>query len=452
MCDTLVVLGDASADGATLFAKNSDRDPREAQGIVRVPSARYLPGAVVRCTYIVIPQVERTFEILLSKPFWMWGAEMGANEHGVAIGNEAVFTKVPYDKKPGLIGMDFLRLALERSRTAAEARDVIVDLLGRHGQGGNCGYPGKLFYHNSFLIADPREAWVLETAGRHWAAEQVRDVRSISNRITIGGRWDLASSDLVSHAVDRRWCRGRDDFDFGRCYSDFLFTRFSDARRRQCRTGEFLLARKGRLAVEDLMGVLRDHGPAAGPGWTPARGLSGADVCDHAGFGPIRRSQTTGSMVSHLAPGVQTHFLTGSAAPCTSLFKPVWLGAEPPDTGPAPTGMYDEAALFWRHESLHRAVLRNYSGSLPLYAAERDTLERRFAAEAISIRDQASAERAAFSERCFMEADRAEAVWRERLAVAHLPDRRPFLYASAWRGFERAAGGRDYLRSETPRR
>ena len=446
MCDTLVVLGTASADGAALFAKNSDRDPREAHEIVRVPAAQHAPDAVVRCTYIEVPQIDQTFEVLLSKPFWIWGAEMGANEHGVAIGNEAVFTKVPYDKSPGLIGMDFLRLALERSRTAAEARDAITGLLETHGQGGNCGYPGKLFYHNSFLIADPREAWVLETAGPHWAAEKVRDVRTISNRITIGGRWDLASADLVSHAVARRWCRGRDDFDFGRCYSDFLFTRFSDARRRQCRTGEFLEARKGRLTIADLMSVLRDHGPAAGPDWSPARGFKGADVCDHAGFGPIRRSQSTGSLVSHLAPGLQTHFLTGTSAPCTSIFKPVWLGADLPDRGPAPTGTYDEAALFWRHEALHRATLRNYAGNMPLYAADRDALESRFVKEAMSLRDQSPEKRAAFSTRCFAEADEAEAAWRTRISEAGLPDTRPFLYASAWRGFERAAAPKDTRR------
>ena len=446
MCDTLVALGNATADGAVLFAKNSDRDPREAHEIVRFPAARHSPGDVVRCTYVEVPQVNHTFEVLLSKPFWIWGAEMGANEHGVAIGNEAVFTKVPYEKKPGLIGMDFLRLALERSRTAAEARDAITGLLETHGQGGNCGYPGKLFYHNSFLIADPREAWVLETAGPHWAAEQVRDVRTISNRITIGGRWDLASADLVSHAVARRWCRNRDDFDFGRCYSDFLFTRFSDARRRQCRTGEFLEARKGRLMVADLMTALRDHGPAAGPDWTPARGFTGADVCDHAGFGPIRRSQSTGSMVSHLAPGLQTHFLTGTSAPCTSIFKPVWLGGELPNTGPAPTGTYDEASLFWRHEALHRATLRNYAGNMPLYAADRDALESRFNKEAMSLRDHSQEERAAFSTRCFAEADEAETAWRKRISEAALPDTRPFLYARAWRGFERDSARKDTRR------
>jgi len=186
MCDTVVALGHVTADGARLFGKNTDREPNEAHQLLRVPAADHPAGSTVKCTYLEIPQVEHTYEVLLAKPFWIWGAEMGANEHGVAIGNEAVFTKVPYDKEPGLIGMDFLRLALERTKTAHEAFTVITQLLEQYGQGGNCGLQHRQYYNNSFLIADPREAWVLETAGRQWAAEQVRDIRTISNGITIG--------------------------------------------------------------------------------------------------------------------------------------------------------------------------------------------------------------------------------------------------------------------------
>ncbi len=130
MCDTLVAAGKATADAAVIMAKNSDRDPNEAQPLVHIPRASHQPGAVLRCTYIRIPQVAETYEVLLSQPFWLWGCEMGANECGVAIGNEAVWTREPYDTGPGLIGMDFIRLALERSATAASALETITGLLG----------------------------------------------------------------------------------------------------------------------------------------------------------------------------------------------------------------------------------------------------------------------------------------------------------------------------------
>jgi dipeptidase len=439
MCDTLVALGNVTADGVTLFGKNSDREPNEAHHLLRIPAADHPAGSTVKCTYIDIPQVAHTHAILLAKPFWMWGAEMGANEHGVTIGNEAVFTKVPYDTGPGLIGMDFIRLALERAGTARQALDVMIDLLERHGQGGNCGFQHALYYHNSFIIADPRDAWVFETAGRQWAAVQVKDVYTISNGITIGGEWDLASGDLVAYAVDRKWCKSRDDFHFGRCYSDFVFTRFSFCRERQCRTTDLLSAQRGRVTVESIMRALRDHGPSAGLDWTPARGLATVTVCWHAGFGPIRASQSVGSMVSHLAPDVQTHFVTGTSAPCTSLFKPAWLDAGLPDTGPTPTGTYDEATLFWRHEALHRATLRDYATRAALYCDERDALEGRFVQEALACRETSSAERSDLSARCFAEADRAEAHWLNCVRASGGSPRSTLHYDLAWRGFNRAA-------------
>lgn len=53
--------------------------------------------------------------------------------------------------------------------------DVITDLLEKYGQGGQCMEDQSDFtYHNSFLISDRKEAWVLETAGKYWAAERVK--------------------------------------------------------------------------------------------------------------------------------------------------------------------------------------------------------------------------------------------------------------------------------------
>ncbi len=182
MCDTLVV----ETDDGMLFAKNSDRDPNEPQLIRRHAAADHPAESSVACTWMSIAQVPHTHAVLLSQPWWMWGAEMGANEHGVTIGNEAVFNRAG-TARTGLLGMDLVRLALERADSAAGAVEVIVTLLEQFGQGGSCSHDHPGFrYDNSYLIADPDGAVVLETAGRAWATEEVTGrCRSISNGYTI---------------------------------------------------------------------------------------------------------------------------------------------------------------------------------------------------------------------------------------------------------------------------
>ena len=64
MCDTMVALGNTSSDGSVLFAKNSDRQPREAHIIVRIPRQEHQSGEKVKCTYID-DQSPVTYEVYL---------------------------------------------------------------------------------------------------------------------------------------------------------------------------------------------------------------------------------------------------------------------------------------------------------------------------------------------------------------------------------------------------
>jgi len=439
MCDTIVALGNSTLNGKVLFGKNSDREPNEAHELVIIPREKHASGSMVKCTYIEIPQVEETFQILLAKPFWIWGAEMGSNEFGVTIGNEAVFTKDPYGKEPGLIGMDFLRLALERCKTAHEALLLITDLLERYGQSGNCGFAHTMYYHNSFLICDADEAWVLETSGKEWAAEKVKDVRSISNAITIEDHWDLASAGLVSHAVEMGWCKDPAQFSFSRCYSEPVYTLFSDARSRQRCTTKNLLGQKSKITPEKMMSFLRDHADDANPDWAPDNGITGADVCMHAGWGPIRGSQSAGSMVSQLNQKDSLHWLTGTAAPCTSLFKPVWMDGGIPECGPAPKGTFDAASLYWRHEALHREILRNYPARIRMIQEEQQDFETEMLQEVSRNLNAPLKTRKELSQKYFDQAAALEKQWLEKVKANPVKGRGGALYKAAWKKFNSEA-------------
>lgn len=378
MCDSFVALPSVTKDGSILFGKNSDREPNEAQLLEYHPPGSFQPGTELRCTYITIPQVNTTHAILISRPFWMWGAEMGVNEKGVVIGNEAVFTKMPLRKEDTLTGMDLLRLGLERGRSAQTALETIVELLQTYGQGGRCGYEDKqLSYHNSFLIADPQEAWVLETAGRLWVARRIRDYYSISNGLTIGQEWDWAHPDLIPYAREKGWIKRGSEFNFSKVYSDWLYTTFSASRKRRSCSRKLLEAESGTLEVATAFQILRDHGTSD---YRPDSHLFMDRVCAHAALPLVRHaSQSTGSLVAHLTPNGNTFWVTGTSAPCTSPFKPFRFGeGNLPEFVCRGGAAYHESSLWWRHEKLHRTLLQDFSTRLPLITPERDRLEKEF--------------------------------------------------------------------------
>jgi secernin len=313
MCDTLCAIG----GGRTLFGKNSDRPVREAQ-VAEAYTARPAGGRL-RTQYLEIDDAGAC-ALVGSRPTWLCGFEHGINEHGVAIGNEKVWTvDDPHAAEPALIGMDLVRLGLERGTTADDAVAAITALLETHGQGGSGEEDPPDPYWSSFLIADPRRAWVLETSGRTWAARPVDDGAAISNRITLGTDWTRASSDVPTGA------------DFDRWRSPHAPTGIAD--HRLAATRRCVATGAAAITAADVVATLRHHGERAwgAPGTDPADvsppptdvndDWSGVTVCMH-----VRGYQVTNaSVVAELPVGeapLRAWIALGS--PCVSVYVPAF--------------------------------------------------------------------------------------------------------------------------------
>lgn len=277
-CDTWVALPDATKSGVMLLAKNSDRTVFDCQPLLLHPRRSWPRGAEIDLGRTRLAQAPETFATLGSSPYWCWGYEEGINEFGVAIGNEGIFTRARAEDvaassrgegpELGPTGMDLIRLALERSRTARQAVQTIGDLLDQYGQSGS-GMPmagiEQGSYDNSFLVADSREAWVLETCGRSWVARrQVKGITSISNVPSIQTEWDLASEGLIEDAVARGWWPAdeSDAFDFSAASSDPSPLYAAAAERARTRAGcsaGLLTQKQGSVDPRWMMRIARDR-------------------------------------------------------------------------------------------------------------------------------------------------------------------------------------------------
>ena len=142
------------------------------------------------------------------------------------------------------------------------------------------------------------------------------------------------------------------------------------------------------------------------------------------------------TLIASLEEGKPMVFVTGTAAPCTGIFKPVWVDA-PPDLGSLPTSKFESETTFWAHEKLHREVLKNYPARAAIFQANRDALETEFIEGALALRGGSVEERKAYSETCFQKAVDVEKDWLEQ--VINVPVKQRFLHSLAWNGFNKRA-------------
>jgi len=441
MCDTMYAGPGACAAGQAWFAKNSDRNPEEPQAVRIVGRRPEAPSCAIGGRELPFP--DRGLAFVLSKPSWMDGGEMGVNERAVAIGNEAVFSR--FKAAPdGVLGMDILRAALSSCESAKAAVDAICAFTEARDQGGNGAYRGKLVYHNSYIVSDPREAYVLETAGRRWAWRPIESVAAISNAYSIEDdykRLDAATRKEIAPVNERSACS--DEADPGRIghkeswrahVEDRLRLRFTRGDERRAAVESALRAARGAVGLETVLGVLRSHGP-----FDPARPPRNhmASVCMHAGgflsnastasmalaYLPAEEEATGGTAEAPSTAGAQAVlWFTGTSYPCLSLYKPLLLRGG--DFLPLWTG-YDYAEGsgaaydYWeRQRAWIKEARAGASGLDPVFAKRRDEAQARLAAVAAKAAGGGSLEEAR------REVDGIVAEWEEGLEAYRRPSSR----------------------------
>jgi len=385
-CDSIVALPDASSAGQTLFAKNSDRMPAdECQPLCALGSVQYETGSRVRCQYIEIDQVRHTHALLLSRPYWLWGGEHGVNEHAVAIGNQTIFTRDPVAAS-GLCGMDLVRLGLERAERAEAAVEIIIGLIERYGQGGSGFVHVDWPYHNSFLIADPSEAWLLETSARNWAARRIERCGAATNHVTIATDWTTLSADCRDHARSEGRLVERDGrLDFAGSYRDSATIPPVVSSGRYAASTSALAARDGRLTVSDFQRIMRDHydsGEVYRPGVSPEDERFFC-LCRHDEAGP-----TTASMVAELSDTAQMPVLCRVAFgnPCLAPYIPVFPAALIPAPMTTGGGEMKSGGAWWRFKRLVDCVATDCESRGPLVRERWRPLEIELEQAALELR------------------------------------------------------------------
>jgi len=202
-CTNYLVTKGASKDGSTFLVYTNDGEWLYKPDIT--PSKDHKEGDSLNFTSRSrvkgkIPQVSHTFAVV--------GFQM--NEYQVAIG-ETTFTgrEELWNKSKYLEYWHFMRLALERAKTAREAVSVIASLADKYGYGSE---------GESFSIIDPDEAWILEMIGTGtggegaiWVAVKIPDgyISAHANMARIGEfpKDDpencLYSSNIESFAIEK---------------------------------------------------------------------------------------------------------------------------------------------------------------------------------------------------------------------------------------------------------
>lgn len=246
--DMVVALRDASASETTLFGLNHHAAAAQRHSVQILPGHFHEPGQLVPIANLPLPQARQTYTVVGLQPHGGWGLAYGVNEHRVAVGATAWQSRVN-ECAACFEGSDLVRLALERSRTALGAADVITDLVRRHGVKSD----------HIYLIADSTEAFVVEACGNYWALLECGHSRVVTGAAMIRQDWRRLAPGLAAHVIEKGWWQ--DDgskIDFVRCLGEMTESA-KNAQKRWGRASLTISQQQGAIDLHFLRHMLADH-------------------------------------------------------------------------------------------------------------------------------------------------------------------------------------------------
>jgi dipeptidase len=319
-----------------------------------------------------------------------------------------------------------MRIGLERARDCREAIEIMTSLLEQYGQGGSAELKGNSHFDSSFLMADTREAYIMETAGRKWAVKRVEDFDSISNMLGISTNWTACSVGSTS-----------DKTNWAQTFALPEVPPTLGSPDRQCVTYDKLKEAAGQITASTLFDIMRHHND----GYHPAQAETHRNICIHAGPQENRWWQADGVMVTDVGEHGALIWVTGTSGNCVSIFKPVFMGMELPESiGPTPTENFDPRSLWWKHELLHRRAMADFDRLVPEIRCDFDVLESEFLREAESVKRGSPGEKHDFMEYCFQRAMQATEAWIGKLRARADLGFDDLAYRAMWQKLNAEAG------------
>jgi len=397
-----------------LVAHNEQNGGRRILNFRRVPRQQFPSDSVaVLRRGGRLPQVEQTWAFLWSENPGLEFSDAYLNEWGVGVVSDGCRTREDdYDTlvrrgeiRDGGIGYMLRRLVAQRARSAREGVKLAGELVARFGYADS----GR-----SYVVADPREAWLLAVVrGRRWVAQRVPDdAVVVLPNIHIIGEVDLedtdnflGSPDLITYAARRGWFdpQNGEPFNFRKAYRKNRDDP-PDPRRwrgRQLAAGcqvpwppkeppPLGIKPKEKLTVAALVDVLRFTG-------TPGT-LSTPSTQEGAVF----------QLRSEMPPAIGCVYWRTTAEPSVSVLTPWYLGISqtpedyyrPVDVRvqlsldhhfDPPPGTFDAnpASAWWKFKTLQDIVREDYQKRIQIVRAAWAASERAAFADQRSVEDEA---------------------------------------------------------------